>query len=124
MKWQRAPEELKALLEKTMTGIDCEKRLMFGYPAYFINKNMFAGLFQSSVFIRLSPGQLSGLLKQHPSIAALEPMPGRPMKDYSVIPEALYRNESAFAKVAAEAADYARTLAPKKKPASKRARGK
>ncbi len=66
MKWQKAPEELKVLLERVMTGIDCEKRSMFGYPAYFINQNMFAGLFQSAVFMRLSPEQLSTLTKTSP----------------------------------------------------------
>ena len=55
MKWVKAPEELKGVLAAGMEGIDCEKRLMFGYPAYFINSNMFSGLFQASVFIRLSP---------------------------------------------------------------------
>ncbi|MGA2764077.1 MAG: hypothetical protein ABSG17_11990 [Spirochaetia bacterium] len=75
MKWVKAPEELKGVLAAGMEGIDCEKRLMFGYPAYFINSNMFSGLFQASVFIRLSPAQVASLRKQHPSIAALEPMP-------------------------------------------------
>lgn len=65
MKWEKAPEELKALLGKALAGIDCEKKLMFGYPAYFINKNMFAGLFQSSVFLRLSPDQVSRLSKKY-----------------------------------------------------------
>ena len=124
MKWQKAPEELKALLERVMTGIDCEKRSMFGYPAYFINQNMFAGLFQSAVFMRLSPEQLSTLTKTYPSISQLEPMPGRPMKNHYAIPEDLYRNEDAFRKVAAEAAVHAYTLAPKEKSTAKKAPAK
>ena len=121
MNWVKAPEELKVILEKAMSGIDCEKRPMFGYPAYFINRNMFAGLFQASVFFRLSGDQLSALRKKYPSISALEPMPGRPMKDYTVLPESLYRDEKALRAVAREAADHARTLAPKeKKPARKK----
>ncbi len=124
MKWVKAPEELKGVLAAGMEGIDCEKRLMFGYPAYFINSNMFSGLFQASVFIRLSPDQLASLKKRHPSIAALEPMPGRPMKDYFVIPEVLYKDLQSFGKVAAEAAEYAKTLPAKKKAAKKKsARG-
>ena len=120
MKWEKAPEELKVLLERVMTGIDCEKRSMFGYPAYFINQNMFAGLFQTAVFMRLSPDQLSRLTKIHPSISQLEPMPGRPMKNHYAIPEDLYRNEEAFKKVAAEAAVHAYALAPKEKPAARK----
>ncbi|HVP19598.1 MAG TPA: TfoX/Sxy family protein [Spirochaetia bacterium] len=110
MKWVKAPEELKVTIEKLMQGIECEKRPMFGYPAFFINKNMFAGLFQDKVFLRLSPDQVTSLRRVDPSLSALEPMPGRPMKDYFVIAESLYRDESRFRKIAAEAADYARTL--------------
>ncbi|MGO9412190.1 MAG: TfoX/Sxy family protein [Spirochaetia bacterium] len=113
MKWQKAPEELKVLIERVMAGIDCQKRPMFGYPAYFINGNMFAGLFQSSLFIRLSAAQVADLTPRHPMISPLEPMPGRPMKEYFVIPEALYRQEEAIRGVAVEAAAYVRTLAPK-----------
>ena len=118
MKWEKAPEELKVLIERVMAGIDCEKRPMFGYPAFFINGNMFAGLFQSFLFIRLSPTQVTDLTQKHPTISPLEPMPGRPMKEYFVIPEALYRQEGAAKAVAAEAAAYVRALptkAPKRK---------
>jgi hypothetical protein len=80
MKWIKAPEELKDLLEDAMKDTECEKRPMFGYPAYFINKNMFIGLFQDKVFARLSDQQLAALRTKFPSIANLEPMPGKPMK--------------------------------------------
>jgi hypothetical protein len=74
---------------------------------------MFAGLFQSSLFMRISPAQVTDLTKQHPTICSLEPMPGRPMKQYFVIPEALYRQEEAVKAVAVEAAAYVGALAPK-----------
>jgi TfoX/Sxy family transcriptional regulator of competence genes len=61
MKLNKAPAELVDLLGLTMEGIDCEKRLMFGFPAYFINKNMFAGLFEDRLFFRLSNEQLESL---------------------------------------------------------------
>jgi len=54
VKWIKAPEELKLLIEDLMAPVDCQKRPMFGYPAYFINGHMFAGLFQDKLFIRLS----------------------------------------------------------------------
>ena len=64
MKWVKAPDELKILLEEVMKGVDCEKRPMFGYPAYFINSNMFVGLFQDQLFVRLSADQLQELRKR------------------------------------------------------------
>ena len=121
MKWVKAPDELKTLLDKAIEEIDCEKKLMFGYPAYFIRGNMFAGLFQDLVFLRLSPDQALRLKKQHQSLAALEPMPGRPMKEYFVLPRELYARENLFTETAMEAANYVRTL-PEKTKSNKRKR--
>jgi TfoX/Sxy family transcriptional regulator of competence genes len=117
MKWVKAPEELKVLLEIAMKGINCEKRPMFGYPAYFINKNMFTGLFQDQLFVRLSAELLRELQKKYPSIQNLQPMPGRPMKDYYVLPQDLRSKPAELSKVISRSAVYTRTLPPKvKKP--------
>ena len=117
MKWIKAPEELEALIQAIMEPVDCEKKPMFGYPAYFINRNMFAGLFGASVYFRLSAEQVEGLRKKHPSVRPLEPMPGRPMKGYWSLPEALFRDEKALRQVAMDSAAHTRTLAPKVKKA-------
>ncbi len=119
MKWVKAPEELKEFLEKAMTGIDCEKRPMFGYPAYFVNSHMFIGLFQDKLFVRLSPQQMTSLSAKFPSISNLEPMPGRPMKDYFVLPKGLYTNMRMFKDVVQTSAEYTRTLTPKIKKEKK-----
>jgi hypothetical protein len=124
MKWVKAPEELKVLLEDVMKGTECEKRLMFGYPAYFINKNMFIGLFQDMVFTRLSDQQLAALRAKFPSIANLAPMPGKPMKDYFVLPKNLYMDSRAFKKVIQDSAAYTRSLAPKLKKTRKKTQKK
>ena len=60
---------------------------MFGYPCAFVNGNMFAGLFQDRIFVRLSPDDRSGLDRTHGAID-FEPMPRRPMKAYAVVPDA------------------------------------
>lgn len=119
MKWVKAPEELKAFLETAMKGVECEKRPMFGYPAYFTNTHMFIGLFQDKLFARLSPEQLVSLHVKFPSISTLEPMPGRPMKDYFVLPKELYTNARMFEDVIQGSAEYSRTLSPKVKKAKK-----
>jgi TfoX/Sxy family transcriptional regulator of competence genes len=112
MKWIKAPDELKALIEELMAPIDCDKRPMFGYPAYFIHGNMFAGLFQDKLFVRLSPSQLAAFGKSVP-IRNLEPMPGRPMKDYYVIPEPLYTDRKKMPRLLEDAAAWCLTLPPK-----------
>ena len=122
MKWIKAPEELKSLIENAMEGIECEKRPMFGYPCYFINRNMFIGLFQDQLFIRLSDSQLSSL-KLKPGlalIANLEPMPGRPMKDYFVLPKEIYTSSRIFKEIIRTSAEHTRQLAPKAKKSNKK----
>ena len=96
-----------------MEPVDCQKKPMFGYPAFFINGNMFAGLFQDKLFLRLSPEQVASLSRTYPQIANLEPMPGRPMRDYFVIPEKLYRDGKRIARTVQECASFCRSLAPK-----------
>jgi TfoX/Sxy family transcriptional regulator of competence genes len=127
MKWIKAPEKLKDLLEGVMQSVKCEKRPMFGYPAYFINKNMFIGLFQDKLFARLSDQQLADLRKKFPSIANLEPMPGRPMKNYYVLPKDLYSDSRTFKRVIQGSVEYTRSLAPKqpkKKETPKKSAGR
>ena len=119
MKWIKAPEELKKLLEDAMKDVNCEKRPMFGYPAYFINKNMFIGLFQDMVFARLSDQQLISLRARFPEISNLEPMPGRPMRNYYMLPKELYENPRTFKNVIQGSAEYTRSLAPKTKKSTK-----
>ena len=123
MKWQKAPEDLKRVLDSAMQGIECEKRPMFGYPAYFINRNMFIGLFQDQLFMRLSESTLSALKGKSIAVRNLEPMPGRPMKDYFVIPRELLLSPPDLRHLVEEAAQYARTLKPSK-PARKTRSGK
>jgi TfoX/Sxy family transcriptional regulator of competence genes len=121
MKWVKAPEELKSTVQALMEGVECEMKPMFGYPAYFINKNMFAGLFQDKLFLRLSPDQVTSLKKAFPDLSLLEPMPGRPMKDYHTIPEKLYKNSTKISRVIAEAAEHCRSLPAKAQKPRKKA---
>jgi hypothetical protein len=121
MAWKKAPEALKALMEKAMAGIDAEKRTMFGFPCWFVNGNMFSGLFEDSVFVRLSPAQAEKARAAGRPFAPLTPLPGRPMKAYFVIPEELHTASPRFRALLEEAAVHAVSLPPKaKKPRKKK----
>jgi len=111
MKWEKSSDKMKQVLARAMEGVDSEERQMFGYPVHFIRGNMFSGLFGDSLFIRLPESRRDDL-------DPLEPMPGRPMKAYSVIPRKIYSNRGSFAKIVSEAAAYARSLPEKKKTRS------
>ncbi len=61
-------------------------RPMFGNISAFVNGNMFFGVFGNDLFLRLS-GQDQVELLKNKGASMLEPMKGRPMKDYVVIPK-------------------------------------
>jgi TfoX/Sxy family transcriptional regulator of competence genes len=60
-------------------------RQMFGNISAFVNGNMFFGVFGNDLFVRLSSEDQLELLKNKGS-SMLEPMKGKPMKDYVVLP--------------------------------------
>jgi TfoX/Sxy family transcriptional regulator of competence genes len=66
-------------------------RPMFGNISAFVNGNMFTGLFGNDLFVRLSDESRRELL-ENKSAALLEPIKGKPMKEYVVIPKS-WRNQ-------------------------------
>ena len=87
-------------------------RPMFGSVAAFAETQMFMGLFADELFVRLAPPEREAVIAA--GGGQLEPMPGRPMKEYVTLPDwrdqpELVRNWSA------RALDYALSLPPKKK---------
>ena len=115
MKWQKAPADLVALLDRAIQGVDCEKRQMFGFPACFAAGHMFAGLFEARVFVRLPDQLRASVEKRSGPLRNLEPMPGRPMKEYFVLPESFYSHEAELAALLVQAAARARSLPVKVK---------
>ncbi len=86
MAWEKSPQwmiELFAASLPERPGL--ERRKMFGYPAAFANGNMFAGLFQDIAFARLPPEPAAELEAEY-GLIHFDPMPGRPMRAYRVIP--------------------------------------
>jgi TfoX/Sxy family transcriptional regulator of competence genes len=57
---------------------------MFGNLAAFVNGNMFTGLFGEGLFVRLSEEDLAEARKR--GAQDFEPMPGRAMKGYVLVP--------------------------------------
>lgn len=115
MPWSKVPAETEAYLDRVMADIPgAEKRRMFGCPAYFINGNMLGGAFQDEVFLRLSIDDGEVMLRDD-AAHTFTPMPGRPMREYVVLPPALVADEAAFRGWAARAAAYAAGVPPKAK---------
>ena len=114
-KWTKAPEALVALFERSTATIpDAESRKMFGYPAAFIRGQMFTGLFQSSMILRLSPDDRAQFLEEF-GATAFEPMPGRVMREYVVVPDTVLGSSKLLAMWLTRSREYVSSL-PAKKP--------
>jgi TfoX/Sxy family transcriptional regulator of competence genes len=113
--WKKVPPEMATFLDRALAGFACEKRSMFGCPVYFVNGNMFAGLHQDNLFVRLPANDQKELFKAYDEASVFEPMAGRPMKEYAVIPESLYSDAQEFPRWLNRSFDYVASL-PKKVP--------
>lgn len=94
------------------------RKTMFGYPAFFLNGNMFAFTFGPRVAVRAGAARRGSTGKAH---AAFEVMPGRPMREYVEIP-ASGLTGAALRRWIAEGLASAERL-PEKKTTKKTARG-
>ena len=92
---------------------DVTRRQMFGYPCAWIGGNMATGLFAQSWWVRLPPDRLAAVLASGEA-RTFEVMPGRAMKGYAVMPDAVTANDDAVDRWLAEAFDYTATLPPKR----------
>lgn len=65
MKWRPAPPELVRRFERAMESVpEATVGKMFRYPAGFVSGQMFTGLFQHAMILRLSADDRAALLKQ------------------------------------------------------------
>ncbi|MDP9246362.1 MAG: TfoX/Sxy family protein [Chloroflexota bacterium] len=120
MQWKKTPPELAAKFDQAAPkDPKVLRKPMFGYPALFLNGNMFAGTFQDKVIARLPETARARAIKA--GTTQFEPMPGRPMKEYVVVPAADVARPAALAKWIEQARAYAVTLPAKEKKPAKQA---
>jgi TfoX/Sxy family transcriptional regulator of competence genes len=122
--WDKPNEELVKLLDEIVATLEfdgpVDYRPMFGCPAYFTGGNLFAGVWQETMMLRLSEDDRA-------EIAAaggrpFEPMPGRAMREYVALPPDMVGDRDVAAVWVRKAAAYAASLPPKeKKPRAKKA---
>jgi TfoX/Sxy family transcriptional regulator of competence genes len=88
-------------------------RPMFGNVSAFVNGNMFFGLFGNDLFLRLSSEDRTEILKSK-GASVLEPMKGKPMKDYVVVPAAWRDRPQTVRSWISKALEWSSKLPPKK----------
>lgn len=119
---QAAPAATLTIFTKTCEVIpELKVRKVFGYPCGFVNGYMTVGVYQDDIFVRLpQEGQSTAL--QLAGAHHLEPMPGRAMKDYVVLPPRICSTPKTLVAWFRQAVDSAMQLPPKKSGGSGRTR--
>jgi TfoX/Sxy family transcriptional regulator of competence genes len=97
---------------------EATRRQMFGYPSCVLDGNMFMSLFQDKLVLRLGADDRERLITKHGG-EPFEPMPGRAMKDYVVVPRAIVNTKRVEPWIE-RSLDFARSLPPKAKKARRR----
>ena len=110
--WRKSPAELIERFEAAVAGIEgLEQRKMFGYPAGFIGGNLTSSLHEDRWIVRLPDDERQARLDA--GWAQFEPMAGRPMRGYVVLPADVTDDPDQARAWVERAATYVRTLPPK-----------
>ncbi len=125
MPWQKPSPTLGPILKDALGDLDCQLKPMFGCPAWFVNGQMFTGVFEDKIQMCLSPEDRAEIIATWPGAGPFEPMAGRPMREYIAIPEAKLGDPARLRPWLERAHAYALSLPPKeaKPPKPRKAKG-
>jgi TfoX/Sxy family transcriptional regulator of competence genes len=119
MAWKKSSPELVRTFETVLPGPPAEPRQMFGFPCAFVNGNMFMGLHEERMILRLGDEDRQRMLRVR-GATLFEPTQGKPMKEYVVVPLSVLGDEAALRGWVNQSLGYATSLPQKKKPAKKK----
>jgi TfoX/Sxy family transcriptional regulator of competence genes len=119
MKWRKSPEALvQRFSEIIPKDPRVERRKMFGYSAAFVAGNLFMGLHQEALILRLSEKDRASFLRIE-GASIFEPMVGRPMREYVVVPPSMLAGARPLANWIRRSLDYTSSIPPKNARKSK-----
>src|SRR5574341_310237 len=120
MKWKKPSEKMTEFFDAILPGSSkVERKKMFGCPVGFINGNMFMGLHNDKIILKLGENEREGFIREY-NAEIFEPMPGRKMREYVVIPENLLTDISSLKTWCEKSYEYASKLKPKEKKAKRK----
>jgi TfoX/Sxy family transcriptional regulator of competence genes len=96
-----------------------ERRSMFGCPIGVVNGNMFTGVHNDEINVRLSEAHREQFLRDYEGARIFSPMKGMEMKEYVVVPPSVANQPKVLASWIRKGFDYASSLPPKKPKAKK-----
>ena len=122
-KWKPAPSETVSAFEAATSNLPgAEPRKMFGYSCVFAKGNMFAGLHEAGMVLRLPDEQRAEFLRLK-GAEQFEPMPGRVMREYVVVPKVLLKAREELRAWVEKSLAYVSSLPEKPKKSSGSGRG-
>lgn len=118
-RWPPAPKALIEAFDAVLpSAAGVERRKMFGYPAVFVNGNMFAGLVRDKLVLRLGSEDRQRFMQ----LAGASPfvaMGGREMKQWAVVPPHVVGTPELLQLWLERALAHGRTLPPKRPRAAR-----
>jgi len=107
-------KESEALLRSLLPAAkDITVRPMFGNLSAFVSGNMFLGVYGEDLFVRLPESDRAELLKNE-GAAVFEPMKGRQMKEYVVVPRQWTRDPTKIEPWVKKSLEWSSKLPPKR----------
>jgi len=120
------PKSPPALIERFDTVAsdfpEATRRLTFGFPCLYVGGNMVTGLYGGSWHVRVDKDDTDELL-QLPGARPFEPMPGRPMTGFTLLPETIINDDAAVREWVGRAIAHVSTM-PVKTPKAKSSKPK
>jgi TfoX/Sxy family transcriptional regulator of competence genes len=133
--WNKITPEQAARFDAALPD-GVERRSMFGCPIAVVNGNMFTGVHNDEINVRLGDDDRAEFLAKYDDARIFSPMKGMEMKEYVVVPAKVATKPALLATWILRGFAYASKLPPKaskakkaaeapaKKPATKKAAAK
>ncbi len=110
---EKSPPELIERFDAVAVDFpEATRRLTFGYPCLYVGGNMVSGLFESRWHVKLGLEERREL-EAIPGSTPFEPMPGRPMTGFTLLPTSIVDDDVAIRQWVRRAIAYGTTLPPK-----------
>ena len=97
-----------------------DARSLGGSPAAFVNGNLFMRVRRQQFVLRLSERHRGEVVRRH-GASVFEPSPGRPMREYVVLPDRMLADRKALMRWVRLSHDYAASLDPLERTGAPRA---
>ncbi|MBI1815478.1 MAG: TfoX/Sxy family protein [Deltaproteobacteria bacterium] len=112
-KWKPAPKAAADAFASVITNLTgAEPRKMFGYACIFANGYLCVGLHEAGMIMRLADDDRIQFVERFQA-QGFEPMPGRVMREYVVVPPPLLSDPKVLRNWAKKSVAYVCSLTPK-----------